>query len=84
MTNKIALNLCDAPPDTPPFTSHSVRTQIEVEATLSIGFSGKGFIVSLVWLDILDRRSTSRKVEDGAFNVLPSVSWKEKIFIVLQ
>ena len=58
---QIALNLCGAPPDTPPFASYSVHTQTEVEATLAIGFSGKGSIVSLVWLDILDRRPSRKR-----------------------
>ena len=48
-------------PDTPPFASYSVHTQTEVEATLAIGFSGKGSIVSLVWLDILDRRPSRKR-----------------------
>ena len=32
----------------------------------------------------LDRRPTSENMQVAAFNVLPSVSSKEKIFIVLQ
>ena len=55
------IELCGAAPDTPPFASYSVHTQTEVEATLAIGFSGKGSIVSLVWLDILDRRPSRRR-----------------------
>ena len=61
VSHEIALNLCGAPPDTPPFASYSVHTQTEVEATLAIGFSGKGSIVSLVWLDILDRRPSRKR-----------------------
>ena len=38
--------LCDAPPDTPLFASNSVQN--EVEARLSIGFSAKGSIVSML------------------------------------
>ena len=38
--------MCDAPPDTPLFASNSVQN--EIEARLSIGFSAKGSIVSLV------------------------------------
>ena len=45
----------------PPFASYSVHTQTEVEATLAIGFSGKGSIVSLVWLDVLDRRPSRKR-----------------------